>query len=364
MPASFDETSLGGRVNRYGPTAARATGHKNPRLATRTVDVHAHLDVKAAHDFADGYLKPEMLPLMYFASAESAAINRQQGMDRAHAFSDPADRIAVLDQQNIDVQILSVNQAQCYYALEPAIALKASQLVNDGIATFCAFKPERFFGLGNVPLQDVGRAVGELRRVMRDLNFRGVQILTEVNDLELSDRSLEPFWAEAEALGAVVMLHPFGFTHAHRFGQYYFSNVIGNPLATSVALHHIIFSGILERYPMLKIYAVHGGGYLPMYAGRIDHAWGARIDARGTLPKPPSEYLKKVYLDTTVFTHHQLEYLVRQYGAGHIMMGTDYPADMAEYQPIEHIVSCPGLSAEEKAALAGGTAATVFGLGA
>ena len=197
---------------------------------------------------------------------------------------------------------------------------------------------------------------------MKDLKFRGVQILTEVNDRELSDRSLDPFWAAAADMGAVVMIHPFGFTHGHRFGQYYFSNIIGNPLATSVALHHVIFSGVLERHPKLKLYAVHGGGFLPAYSGRIDHAWGARRDSHSDLPKPPTSYLKQIFFDTTVFTSHQLAYLVSQYGDDHVMMGTDYAADMAENQPVEHILSVPSFTKAQQAALAGGTAAQVFGI--
>jgi aminocarboxymuconate-semialdehyde decarboxylase len=363
MHSPIDERTLEpGRDNRYGPSAARPVGRVHPRIDSFTCDIHAHVFIKAAHELAGHLVTLDQIPLAKFAGQESWAINATQERARFTAFGDPKDRIAVLDAQGIDAQLVSVNQIQCYYALPIDTALAASRLVNDGIAEFCGYAPDRLYGLGNVPLQDPAAAIGELRRCMRDLRFRGVQILTEVNDKELSDPGLEPFWKEAAALGAVVMIHPFGFTHAHRFGQYYFSNVIGNPLATSVALHHAIFSGVLERHPTLKIYAVHGGGFLPAYSGRIDHAWGARRDAHGSLPKPPTHYLRQIYLDTTVFTPHQLEYLVRQYGVDHVMMGTDYAADMAEYQPVEHVLSVPSFTREEQAALAGGTAAKVFDL--
>src|SRR5258706_7255920 len=115
---------------------------------------------------------------------------------------------------------------------------------------------------------------------------------------------------------------------ANDLSGFTFNNVIGNPLETSIALHYLIFDGVLERHPRLKLLAVHGGGYLPSYAGRIDHAWGARSDSRGSLPQPPTTYLKRVYFDTIVFTPHQLQELVCLYGADHIMMGTDYPFDM------------------------------------
>ena len=131
---------------------------------------------------------------------------------------------------------------------------------------------------------------------MKQLKFKGVEILTNVAGKELSDPAFAPFWKKAEELGALVMIHPNGFTQADRLTRFYFNNVIGNPLDTTIALHYLIFDGVLERHPNLKILAVHGGGYLGGYSGRIDHAWGARSDAHGTLPKPPTHYLKKIYL--------------------------------------------------------------------
>ncbi len=131
---------------------------------------------------------------------------------------------------------------------------------------------------------------------------------------ELSDPAYAPFWKKAEELGALVLIHPNGFTEAKRFTRFYFNNVIGNPLETTIALHYLIFDGVLERHPNLKILAVHGGGFLPAYSGRIDHAWGARSDSHGDLPKPPTDYLKQIYFDTVVFTPHQLAELVRLFG--------------------------------------------------
>jgi aminocarboxymuconate-semialdehyde decarboxylase len=188
---------------------------------------------------------------------------------------------------------------------------------------------------------------------VKKLGFKGVQILTNVAGRELSDPAFAPFWAKAEQLGVLVVIHPNGFTQADRLERYYFNNVIGNPLDTSIALHYLIFDGVLERHPNLSILAVHGGGYLAAYSGRIDHAWGARSDCRGTLPKPPTSYLKKVYFDAVVFTPHQLKYLVQVFGADKILMGTDYPYDMAESDPIAHLVSAE-LDSASIAAIAGG----------
>ena len=137
--------------------------------------------------------------------------------------------------------------------------------------------------------------------------------------------------------------------------------MIGNPLETTVALHYLIFDGVLERHPNLKILAVHGGGYLGAYSGRIDHAWGARSDAHGSLPKPPTALPEEeVYFDTVVFTPIQLEALVKTFGADHVVLGTDYPFDMADFDPIEHVVST-GFDAATTAAICGGNAKRILG---
>ena len=138
--------------------------------------------------------------------------------------------------------------------------------------------------------------------------------------------------------------------------------IVWPPLETTIALHYLIFDGVLERHPKLKILAVHGGGYLPAYSGRIDHAWGARSDSHGELPQPPTSYLKRIYFDTVVFTPHQLAELVRQFGTDHIIMGTDYPFDMADFDPIGHVASVEGFDSATIAAIAGGNARRLLGL--
>jgi aminocarboxymuconate-semialdehyde decarboxylase len=213
-----------------------------------------------------------------------------------------------------------------------------------------------------VPLLDGGEAARELERCMKSLGMKGAEILTNVAGKELSDPGYAPFWSKAEELGALVVIHPNGFTEGRRLTRFYFNNVIGNPLETTIAVHYLIFDGVLERHPKLKILAVHGGGYLPAYSGRIDHAWGARSDAHGALPQPPTSYLKKTYFDTVVFTPHQLAELVRVFGADHIVMGTDYPFDMAEFDPIGHVAGVDGFDAATIAAIVGGNAGKLLDL--
>ena len=351
-------------TNSFGPTAARAhaTPGRESRPTTVTVDMHSHIWIPEADAFVAPHLDIATLPMARHSTPATRALNRKQDIDRTPNMRDHALRIADMEQAGIDMQVVMSAPPQCYSTLPPDIAVKGARMVNDGIAEWIAIHPDRFAGLGTVAMQAPQEAVAELERCVNKLGFKGVQIITNIDGRELSDPLFAPFWAAAERLGAVVLLHPIGFTEGKRLERFYFSNVIGNPLETTLALHYLIFDGVLERHPKLKIVAVHGGGYLAAYSGRIDHAWGARTDCHGTLPHPPSTYLKRVFFDTVVFTPHQLEALIKTFGADQLLMGTDYPYDMAEADPIGHLRSVEGLDETTVSALAGGNARKLFNL--
>ena len=348
--------------NRYEPTAARRHGRpgREARPPSTTIDVHSHVGVPRAAEFVRPHLAPDAIPLVTFSDAATKALNEKQEADiKARASLDR--RLADLDAMGIDLQIVKPPPPQCTYAVPVDIAVEAARIVNDGIAEFVARKPDRLKGFGTVPMPDGHEAAKELERCVKELGFRGVQVLTNVNGRELSDPAFAPFWKKAEELGVLVVIHPNGFTHAARLTRFYFNNVIGNPLETTIALHYLIFDGVLERHPNLKILAVHGGGYLASYSGRIDHAWGARSDSHGDLPHPPTTYLRRIHFDTVVFTPHQLQDLVRLYGADRILMGTDYPFDMADYDPVGHVCGA-GFDAATMSAICGGNAKVLLGL--
>jgi aminocarboxymuconate-semialdehyde decarboxylase len=364
--------------NKYEASPARKSGRPGREIRPKslTVDFHSHVGVPAAGEIVKPHLDMQSNPLVRFADAATRALNQKQEADII-ARGGLDNRLADLDAMGVDMQIIKPPPPQCYYAVPLDVAVKAAQIVNDGIAEFVAKKPDRLKGFGTVPMPDGNEAARELERCVTKLDgneaarelercvtklgFKGVQILTNVNGRELSDPAFAPFWKKAEELGAFVVIHPNGFTHAERFSRFYFNNVIGNPLETTIALHYLIFDGVLERHPNLKILAVHGGGYLASYSGRIDHAWGARADSHGGLPHPPTTYLKRIYFDTVVFTPHQLIELVRLYGADKIVMGTDYPFDMGDYDPVGHVCTA-GLDAAAVAAICGGNAKRLLGL--
>jgi aminocarboxymuconate-semialdehyde decarboxylase len=327
--------------SRYGPSAAREAGKAGSdiRAPGRTIDIHSHATVPAAIEYMRPYVDLSAIPLFHFASEDSKRVNANQERDRFSRMVEIDQRIAELDAMNIDTQVVLPNPAQCYYSVPPDIGATAARMVNDGLAEYASRRPDRFIPFGTVALQDGAGAAAELERCSRVLGFKGVEVLTNVAGQELSDPSIAEFWAKAEQLGSLVVIHPTGFTEARRLSRYYANNVIGNPLETTLALHNLIMDGVLERHPGLRILAVHGGGYLAAYSGRMDHAWGARSDCRAQLPLRPSEYLRRIYVDSIVFADHQIEYLARVFGADHLLMGTDYPYDMGEYDPVGHLAS-------------------------
>lgn len=321
-----------------------------------TVDIHCHVHIQAAAEVAQPHFRADMEPSALFASELTQQINQRQIADRMPHLTTVGQRLTDMDRMGIDLQTIIPTPFQAYYWLDPDVGMKAARLVNDGLAEIVDGTPDRFAAFGTVPLQDADMAVAELERGVRTLGLKGFQILTNVNGTEISNPQLDKFWAKAQELDTLIFIHPNGFTTTDRFRDHYFNNVIGNPLETTIAVHRLIFDGVMERYPDLRILLAHGGGYLPAYSGRIDHVWGAREDGRQYIPKPPTSYLRKMWLDTVVFTPHQLGYLIGLYGADKIVMGTDYPYDMGDYDPVGLVDSVDGLDAEGKAAVWGGNA--------
>jgi aminocarboxymuconate-semialdehyde decarboxylase len=344
------------------PLAARsAMTVRRSRGAPRpfTVDIHCHLQTPEAAALMKDVVSPATDPLIFFSNAATAEVNRKQNDAIQPQLTSIERRLADMDKAGIDVQAVSPAPFQYYYWAEPERALQAARLVNERIAQVQNDHPDRFAGLGTVPMQAPELAVRELTRLVKELGLRGVEINTNVAGEELSHERFRPFFAKAEELDVLIFMHPSGFTEGRRLADHYFSNVIGNPLDTTVAVSHLIFGGVLDRHPKLKICLAHGGGFLPAYSGRMDHAHAARPDCRRVIKRRPTSYLKKLYFDTIVFTHHQLEYLVEQWGADHLLLGTDYPYDMALPNAVGFVQGAKVARADQ-AAILGGNAARLL----
>ena len=215
MPHStIDTADRGDYVNRYGPTAGRARPTGTQRLKTPTVDIHAHVAVPEAAAYIAPHLVMTDIAMVRHSNAETKSINMTQDADRKVAMVDMDDRLAVLDAMGIDFQVVAPPPFQCYYSVPVEHAVKGSRMVNEGIAGFVAKRPDRFAGLGTVAMQDPAEAVKELEYCMTTLGFKGVEVLTNVHGAELAAPQFAPFWKRAEELGALVMIHPNGFTLA------------------------------------------------------------------------------------------------------------------------------------------------------
>jgi aminocarboxymuconate-semialdehyde decarboxylase len=340
----------------------RFPGPPHPRGKTLTIDIHCHLLTEQAEAMFKSAGLVSRQPREVVANPRTRAVNQEQARRNRVQFTSVEKRLADMDLMGIDIQAITPAPNQTYYDTPPDFGIATARVINDNIASVVAKHPDRFAGLGTVPFQAPELAVAELERLHHSLGLRGIEIATNVGGADLSEDRFRPIFAKAEELGLTLFMHPTGFTEARRFGDHYFTNVIGNPLDTTVAVHHLIFGGVLAACPKLKLVLSHGGGYLPAYSGRIDHAASARPDTCEQITEMPTTYLKRLYFDTLVYTHPQLEYLVREYGADHVLMGTDYPADMGEIDPLGFIESSPNLTADDRAAILGGNAARLLGL--
>ena len=237
---------------------------------------------------------------------------------------------------------------------------------NEKLAELCASKPDRFGAFASLSLQFPDLAVKQLEDGMKKYGLVGAAIGGSVAGEEFADPKFHPVWAKAEELGAVLFIHPQSTPElAKRFkGNGWLANTIGNPLDTTIALQHLIFEGTLDRFPSLKICAAHGGGYLPSYAPRSDHACSvspANCNPEIKLKKKPTEYLNQLYFDALVFTPEALRHLVAQVGASQIVLGTDHPIPWHQ-RPVDHIFATETLSDAEKVAILGGNAARLLGM--
>ncbi len=328
------------------------------------VDIHCHyLNTDVAARVA-GKTPPEADYLFKFSNEQTREVNARQGRDRAPQLTDVEVRLKDMDRMGIDVQAVSPAPHQTYYWADPGMGQELARAVNERLAEIGGKHPGRFVPMGTVPLQDVSLAIAELEHCVKTLGMRGIEINPSVRGMDLTDErlSLERFFSRAEALDIVLFMHPIGFSHGERLSNHYFNNVIGNPLETTVAASHLIFDGVLERYPKLKIVLPHAGGFLAHYWARMDHAWRARPDCRGRIKRKPSSYLEKLHFDTITFDRGMLAHLIERFGEDRVLLGTDYPYDMGMEHPVEFTESLK-LSRASKDKIQGGNAARLLKIG-
>ncbi len=247
---------------------------------------------------------------------------------------DPEVRINECDQHQVHVQVLSTIPAMFNYHIKPSDGLVVSKLLNDHIAGIIKKEPKRFVGLGTVPLQDPRLAVAEVERCMKTLGFKGFQIGSHINDWNLSDEALYPFYEACEATGAALFVHPWDMRGQDKMQKYWLPWLVGMPMETSLAICSMIFGGIFKRFPKLRVAFAHGGGAFPMTLGRIQHGFEARPDLCAVdNDVAPKDYVGHFYLDSLVHDEKALQYLVELFGKEKVCLGTDYPFPLGEAIP-------------------------------
>jgi len=312
----------------------------------RTVDVHAHTAV------------PQALTAIVKGTPLEATIQSQL---MGNLVMNDA-RLRAMDEQGIDIEVLTINAY--WYAADRDLALRLIPAQNEALARLVTARPDRFVALATVALQHPELAAEQLQYAFDKLGMRGVGIGATVNGEELAAERFDPFWRKAEALGAMIFMLPSGVPElaARLRGNGFLTNVIGNPLETTIALSHLIFEGTLDRFPKLKLCGAHAGGFLPAYIGRFDQ--GCVTFPANCTPKnarKPSEYLRRLYFDSMVFTGEGLRHLAAECGASQIFMGTDYPFPWTSTS-VDHIVEAPAFSDADRIAMLGGNAARELGI--
>ncbi|MDR5694538.1 MAG: amidohydrolase family protein [Armatimonadota bacterium] len=269
-------------------------------------------------------------------------------------FVDVGARVEAMDAMGIDVQALSLPPPMVYWA--PAdLGRELARAFNDGILDVCRRVPGRFVGLATLPLQDIDASLEEMERSVRDLGMRGIHVGASVNGSYLDDPRFLPMWELAHALDVTVFTHPQINVAREVLDRHHLFNTLGFPMDTTVMAARMIYSGLLERLPKLRIVLAHGGGVLPYLLGRLDHSYSQRRECQEAIPEPPSRYMRNFYFDTLTHSDAALSFLISVVGPNRIVLGTDAPFDMADRSSVARVRRL-GLSQEMESAVLKDTA--------
>ncbi len=325
------------------------------------IDVHAHL-------FPQSAVRAEAAGNAWFGSTFEAVPpgappvvltgGRRAAMGAPEHREPPEHRIAHMDRVGVDAQVVSLLPPLFRYDLPADVGAAAAVAVNDEIAEMHAARPDRFLGLATLPLQDPAAALREMDRSMA-AGLSGIAVATHVCGRDLDDPALRPVWRHAAELGCFVLVHPAHPRGGEALRRNYLSNVVGNPLETTLAFAALVLGGVLDEAPGLNVCFVHGGGYITAMIGRLDHAYAVRADVSGSA-RPPSEYLRRVWFDSLTHDPAGLAALTARVGADRVLLGSDYPADMGAADPVA-AARAAGLSEVDEEAVIGVNAARLLG---
>jgi aminocarboxymuconate-semialdehyde decarboxylase len=363
--------AAGAVVAGHGDHAAARTSENGDehriQSGVQSVDIHAHY-------FPEAYLtlfnedgrrfgaESHIIPAGFYYKVPASIGVTSPGSASAPLpmkFIDLKQRVSDMDQQGVRVQALSLTSPMVYWG-DAEFDHKLAAAWNDAASAAHQSYPARLVGLLTLPMLYPDRAVEELNRAAKLPGLRGVYMGTNISGRDLDATLFEPIWARIEESGLPVFLHPIQTIGGERLRPYYLENLLGNPIDTAIAACHLIFGGVLDRHPKLRITLPHGGGVLPILTGRLDRGWEVRPEAKH-LPVAPSKYLERFTYDTIVHSKSVMEYLIREVGAERVMIGSDYCYAMGYERPLQFLQQID-INSEQRAKILGGTAATLLKL--
>ena len=321
----------------------------------RVIDVHAHI------------LSEETMRLMRAEAPNDGPLLREPAGDvgvlemsgRARGNFprgawDMDVRLKAMDDNGVDMQVLSVVPHTLAYDADAALAETFAAIQNEQIAAQVRAAPERFAGLATLPMQSPEAAAKELRRAVQKLGLRGAMLGSHLGERNLDDPAFEPIWQAADEVGALIFIHPHDAALGPRTKAYYLSNLIGNPVNTTIAAASLVFGGVFQRHPGLKVLLAHGGGFAPYQAGRFVHGWEVRKEPKVSLKVSPEQDLERFYYDTLTHSLPTLKSLIEWSGAGRVLLGTDFPFDMGEFDCAARVRALRLAAGDETAVLGSG----------
>lgn len=276
-------------------------------------------------------------------------------------YYDYEQKIATMESCGIDRAVLSVVPNVYYYWIVSRTAYEIAQMCNNWISDFCSAHSERFSGMASIPMQDPVLALKELRRAHEELKLKAVAIAPIVQNIHLDEQAFFEIYEYCQAQDILIFLHPCFPEGRRELDKYYSINLIGNIYQTTLGINHLIFGGIFARFPKLKVLASHGGGFFPYQAGRMLHGMRVRTEIQEKIQRISEAYFGNIYFDTITHWDASLQFLVEQFDSEHVMLGTDAPFDMGDYQAVARVRRLK-LPAEERDNICFKNAANLFAL--
>ena len=329
------------------------------------IDIHTHVEFAGTFAILKKRYSEEEIFDRFVVSAtgrHSAELNQGIMSGIRDALRDPQKKIRDMEEKGLAFNVLSSTPFAFLYEVEDDLAIELARFHNDQLSEMVKKYPDRFAAMATLPLQVPDEALKELTRATKTLGLRGVEIGSHVGKRELGDEVFWPIYKALEDLNMPIFIHPHHVAGLDRLLEFYLNNLIGNPLDTTIAAANLIFSGVLEKYPGLKIILAHAGGQFPYIIGRWDHGYQVRPECKEKVHQSPMAFFKNFYFDTITHNPDALRYLVSLAGSDHVLLGTDYPYDMGDEDPVQTVSQLTRVKAADRRKIMRENAIALYGL--